>query len=349
MSKIAVIGGGAWGTAMANVLCKRYDDVHIWCYEKEVADEINESLTNSRYLYGVWLGESLKASNNLKEVIEDAEYILYVTPSFALKDTLIKSRDYIKKEAIPIFLTKGFIEGVNSIPELPLDVADKLLPDEFTGNSVYLSGPSHAEEVARNMYTGLIAASKNKKNAVKVRDLINAEFLSVFVSFDPIGVQVSASLKNAVAIAFGLADAMREYDKSIGDNTFAMIISAGLNEMMKVGRVMGATHPETFASYSSVGDLYVTCTSHHGRNRRFGRDLLKRQLYRKWSNFDDMIKKIDQIGYLPEGIFAVKEIMKIKNNYNLVLPIIEIVYQILNREIKPREAVNFIMSVFDKE
>ncbi len=349
MSKIAVIGSGAWGTAIANVLCNRYDNVHIWCYEKEVAEEINESLTNTRYLYGIWLSEKLKASNDLKEVIENAEYVLYVTPSFALKDTLINSRNYLEKDAIPVFLTKGFIEGINTIPELPLDVADKIFPDEFKGNSVYLSGPSHAEEVAKNIYTGLIAASHNKKNAVKVRDLINAEFLSVFVSFDPIGVQVSAALKNIVAIAFGLADAMREYDKSIGDNTFAMIISAGLSELMKVGRVMGATHPETFASYSSVGDLYVTCTSHHGRNRRFGRDLLQRQLYRKWDNFEDMINKIDQIGYIPEGIFAVKEVMKIKKHYNLILPIIEIVYQILNREIKPKEAVNFIMSIFDKE
>jgi glycerol-3-phosphate dehydrogenase (NAD(P)+) len=334
MNKIAVIGAGAWGTAMAYTLSKVSDNIHIWAYEKEIAEEINEVYSNSRYLYGVWLNQNIKASNNLDEVLKDAEFVIYATPSFALRDILKQSRNSINKDAIPVFLTKGFVE-VHGQPELILESADKLLPETFIGNSVYLSGPSHAEEVAREVYTGLIAASLNKKNAVKVRDLTNIENLSVFVSFDPIGVQVSAALKNVVAVAFGLADAMREYDKAIGDNTFAMIISAGLNEIQKLATAMGSTHPETFTSFSSMGDLYVTCMSHHGRNRRFGRDLLQRQLFRQWTDFNDLLQKIDNIGYLPEGIFSVKYAMILKEKYNLKIPITEIVYEILNRNILP--------------
>jgi glycerol-3-phosphate dehydrogenase (NAD(P)+) len=349
MAKIAVIGAGAWGSAMANSLCKKGNKVKLWAYEEEVVDEINESFTNTRYLYGVWICDKVKASNDLKEVVSDAEYVFYVTPSFALKEIVKKSSNDISKKAIPIFLTKGFIESKDGTPELPIDIANEIFPDELKNKSVYLSGPSHAEEVAREKYTGLIAASDSRKNAIKVRDIVITEHLSVYVSFDPIGVQVSAALKNVVAIAFGLADAMSEYDKSIGDNAFAMIISAGLNEIQILGRALGATHPETFTSISSVGDLYVTCTSHHGRNRRFGRDLLERQLYRQWSNFEELTQKLDIIGYLPEGIFAVNYAMRLKDKYNLKLPIMEIVYRILNRDIQPKEAVGMLMNVIDNE
>jgi glycerol-3-phosphate dehydrogenase (NAD(P)+) len=349
MAKIAVIGAGAWGTTMANSLCKNGNDVKIWAYEKEVAEEINESLTNTRYLYGVWFCNSILASNNLSEVVKDAEFVIYATPSFALKDIVKQTSNYINNKAIPVFLTKGFIDSNNEIPKLPLCIANEDFQRELKNKSVYLSGPSHAEEVAREKYTGLIAASDNRRNAIRVRDIVSTEHLSVYVSFDPIGVQVSAALKNVVAIAFGLADAMREYDKSIGDNAFAMIISTGLNEIQTVGTALGSTHPETFTSISAVGDLYVTCTSHHGRNRRFGRDLLERQLYRAWEDFPQLLEKLDIIGYLPEGIFAVKYAMVIKEKFNLKLPIMEIVYRILNRDIKPSEAVGMLMNVVGKE
>jgi glycerol-3-phosphate dehydrogenase (NAD(P)+) len=348
MSDIAVIGGGAWGTAIANSLCKNNNNVKLWCFEKEVAEEINENHTNSRYLYGVWLNSDIKASDNLKEVVNGSEYVFYVTPSFVLQNIVKESKDYLSNDVIPVFLTKGFIDVNKALPQLPLSIADEILPAKLKGNSVFLSGPSHAEEVARSVYTGLIASSLNKKNAIKVRDICGNEFLSVFVSFDPIGVQVSAALKNIVAIAFGFADALSEYDKNIGDNTFAMVISTGLNEIQRLAMSMGSTHPETFTSYSAVGDLFVTCTSHHGRNRRFGRDLLERQLYRQWENFDDLLTKINLIGYLPEGIFAVKPAMTLKEHYNLKLPIIEHVYAILNRDIKPRDVVKSLMKAFIK-
>lgn len=343
MSDIAVIGSGGWGTAVANSLSKNHDSISLWSYEKDVATEINETHTNSRYLYGVWLDENIKAYTDLEIVINNAEYVFFVTPSFALDKILRDCKAFLKPDTILVFLSKGFHESDN-IPILPLDLAGKVLGEAYADNSVYLSGASHAEEVSRNVYTGLIAASKNKKNAVKVRDCVATGHLSVYVSFDPVGVQISAAMKNIIAIAFGLADAMKEYDSNIGDNTFAMVISSGLNEIQALGRVMGATHPETFTSFSSVGDLFATCTSHHGRNRRFGRELLTRQLYRKWENFDDMISKIELIGYLPEGIFAVKHVKKLEEYYNIKLPIIDIVYAILNREILPREAVSMLMS-----
>ncbi len=349
MSKIAVIGAGAWGTATAQSLSTVNSDISIWAYEKEVCDEINNLHMNSRYLYGVPLSKNIRSSTVLKDVLKDSEYVFYVTPSFALKEIMSKSKEFIREDAVPVVLTKGFIkEDGKDLPQLALDIANRELPKSMEGSGVYLSGPSHAEEVGRFMYTGLIAASKNKKNAIKVRDIVTNDHLSVYVSFDPIGAQVSAALKNVVAIAFGLADAMSEYNKNIGDNAFALIMSTGLNEIQTVGRSLGATHPETFTSISSVGDLYVTCASKHGRNRRFGRDLFQRKLYREWSNFSDLKNKLDIVGYLPEGIFAVEHAIEIKNQLNLKLPVISTVYQILNRDINPEESIGMLMKAVNK-
>jgi glycerol-3-phosphate dehydrogenase (NAD(P)+) len=119
MSDIAVIGGGAWGTAIANSLCKNNNNVKLWCFEKEVAEEINENHTNSRYLYGVWLNSDIKASDNLKEVVNGSEYVFYVTPSFVLQNIVKESKDYLSNDVIPVFLTKGFIDVNKALPQLP--------------------------------------------------------------------------------------------------------------------------------------------------------------------------------------------------------------------------------------
>jgi len=165
-------------------------------------------------------------------------------------------------------LTKGFVPSEKG-PKLVIETMEAALPSVYKGNLVYISGPSHAEEVAMGKLTGLIAASESPKNSIKFRELMKVPGLMVFSSLDVIGVQVCAAAKNVVAIVFGCLDAVAEQSDALGDNSESLLLAAGLNEIQILGFAMGATHAETFTSIAGVGDLDVTCRSKYGRNRRF--------------------------------------------------------------------------------
>ena len=174
-------------------------------------------------------------------------------------------------------LTKGFIETPAGI-RLITEAMEDYLPGMYRGKLVYVSGPSHAIEVAQGKLTGLISASRSGRNSIRVRELLVGRSLVVFSSLDVRGVQISAALKNVIALAFGMLDALKESSDQFGDNTESLLLAAGLNEIQVLGRALGATHPETFTSIAGVGDLDVTCRSIHGRNRRFGREIILKKL-----------------------------------------------------------------------
>jgi glycerol-3-phosphate dehydrogenase (NAD(P)+) len=208
---------------------------------------------------------------------------------------------------------------------------------------VYIAGPSHAEEVSRGKITGLIAASENAKNSIRFRDLLKTSRLLVFSSFDVRGVQVAAAAKNVIAIAFGILDAIKtgasrlKGEDMFGDGTESLLLAAGLNEIQTLGRAMGATHAETFTSISGVGDLDVTCRSVFGRNRRFGREIIEKNILRDFQNLEDIINRIDTIGYFPEGVAAAKHVKILAEKYKLKMPISVGLYQILNKETGPED------------
>ena len=159
----------------------------------------------------------------------------------------------------------------SDLPKLIVSTLEDYFPGFYRDNIVYIAGPSHAEEVSVNKLTGLISACRNGKNSIRFRELLTSPSLFVFSSIDVIGVQTCAATKNVIAIAFGMLDALKENSDYFGDNTESLLLAAGLNEIQKIGKVLGATHPETFTSISGVGDLDVTCRSIHGRNRRLDR------------------------------------------------------------------------------
>jgi glycerol-3-phosphate dehydrogenase (NAD(P)+) len=337
---VGILGAGAFGTAIAKIIAEKGIDVTIWCFEKDVAHEINTNHIN-KYLPGVILPENIKAVTEIKEAAIDKEYIILSSPSLFILNTvkeIISVPNIMEGISKIAVIAKGFLEGPKG-PQLLLDTIENYLPGFYKGNVVYISGPSHAEEVARGKITGLISACSNPRMSIIFRELLSTENVQVFSSLDVIGVQVSAAVKNVIAIAFGLLDALKEISERVGDNTESYLFAVGLNEIQKLGMAMGATHPETFTSLAAVGDLHVTCRSLYGRNRRFGSEIIEKKVLDQFNDIDDMIENISKLGYLPEGIVAAKFASQLADNYKLKLPMIQTVYRMLNKEESPLEIV----------
>lgn len=339
-STVGILGAGAFGTAIAKIIAEKGIDVTLWSFEQEVADGINQNHVN-KYLPDVNLPANVKAVTDIKDAATDKDYIILSSPSLFILNTvkeILTVPNIMEGNSKIAVIAKGFLEGPAG-PQLLLDTIENYLPGFYKGNVVYISGPSHAEEVARGKITGLISACANPRMSIIFRELLSSETVQVFSSLDVKGVQISAAVKNVIAIAFGLLDGLKEISDRVGDNTEAYLFAVGLNEIQRLGMAMGATHPETFTSLAAVGDLHVTCRSQYGRNRRFGNDIIQKNILDNFKNIDDLINNIGKIGYLPEGIVAAKFAVQLADQYKLKLPMIQAVYRLCNKELSPMEAV----------
>ena len=274
------------------------------------------------------------------------EYILVATPSpyvTGVTKTLATQPDI--REGIPLIgvLSKGFLPGTDG-PRLILDVMENYLPGFYRNNLVYISGPSHAEEVSRGKITGLISACANGKNSIRLRELLSGSSLLIYSSLDVTGVQVCAAVKNVIAIAFGILEALTEITDSFGDNTESLLLAAGLAEIQSLGRTLGSQYPETFTSIAGVGDLDVTCRSRHGRNRRFGKEIITDRLLTRFENLEDLTGNISRVGYLPEGVHACAYVRELAGRHALKLPVCEAVFRILNKEADPLDIIRKVFS-----
>ncbi|MDR2210905.1 MAG: NAD(P)-dependent glycerol-3-phosphate dehydrogenase [Spirochaetaceae bacterium] len=346
-STVAVLGAGAWGTTVAKVIAENGHDVVLWCHEATTAEEINRDHTNARFLPGITLPQGLGALSDIERAALDREYIILAAPSLFLLDMakrLLTIPSIREGKSVIGVITKGFLETPKG-PRLILETLEDYLPGLYRKSLVYIAGPSHAEEVSRGKITGLIAASESAKNSVRFRYLLKNSKLLVFASLDVRGVQVAAAVKNVIAIAFGIMDALKtgggkaspDVEDMFGDGTESLLLAAGLNEIQALGMVMGATHPETFSSISGVGDLDVTCRSVFGRNRRFGREIIEKNILAPFKNLDDLIARIGEVGYLPEGVAATKYVKILSEKYRVKMPISIGLHRILNKEIEPVE------------
>lgn len=344
--KVGVIGAGAWGTALATALARGGHDVTVWALEADVVESINNQHENKRYLPGYKLDSSLRAESDIKTVASDKDVIILGSPSLYLASTIKQFVDVPSVKdgrTIIASLTKGFVPSEDG-PAFVLDTMESALPASYKGATVYVAGPSHAEEVALGKITGLIAASNHHRNAVTVRDLLRVPGILAYASFDTIGVQVCAAVKNVIAVVYGGLDAIAEQSSIFGDNTESLLMAAGLNEIQKIGFAMGATHAETFTSISGVGDLDVTCKSKFGRNRRFGQDIIKTDILAQFKDLDDLISNVKKIGYLPEGAIACKYVHEIALKKGLKLPICDALYRVLNKEESPIDCLNGLIT-----
>lgn len=306
--KIGVLGGGSWGTSLAILLAKKGNDVTIWLRDKEQVNSINETRENKKYLPGIKLPDNISISSDLEETNHKKDLILLSVPTHGIRQVLNSCKSTIKKEQIILNVSKG-IEN-QSLLRIS-QIVEEILP----GNRyAVLSGPSHAEEVAKDMATTVVSASNYKNVAEYIQDLFITPSFRVYTNPDVTGVELGGALKNIIALAAGISDGL-----DCGDNTKAALMTRGIFEMAKLGVKVGAKS-ETFSGLSGIGDLIVTCTSMHSRNRRAG------ILIGQGMQVEEATKKI---GMVVEGIKTTKSAYYLSKEYNIDMPITEELYNVL--------------------
>ncbi len=343
--RFTILGAGAYGTALSAVLARKGWQVTLVARREETARQINEERANRERLPGVPLPSGIRAVTSPAEGTDGAALALLAVPSLYALDTvraMMEAPSVREGETLLGVVTKGFID-TRTGPSLLVQTLENYLPGFYKDSTVYLSGPSHAEELARGRLTGLISACRNPRNSIQFRQALASDSLKVFSSLDVVGVQIAAALKNIVALGFGILDALKEKSEFFGDNAESLLLAVGLNEIQTMGRALGASHPETFTSIAGVGDLDVTCRSQYGRNRRFGREIIVKDILAPYGSLDELIRKLDQIGYLPEGVIACRSANSIITQKKLKLPLLRMVYRILNREADPATAIKDLM------
>lgn len=259
--RIAVLGAGSWGTALANLLAKKDYEVVMWSYEPDVADAISKTHENSRYLKGVPLHEKLRATSDIGESLRGADVILSVTPAQHVRRVLKSVASDLRPDMLIISASKGIETSTLSTMA---EVIGAVVPGPAGANATFLSGPSFALEVAREQPTAVAMASRDMAAAEKAQQLFQAPYFRVYTNADVVGVELGGALKNVVAIAAGMASGL-----GLGHNALAALMTRGLAEIARLGVALGA-NPLTFSGLAGMGDLILTCTGELSRNRSVG-------------------------------------------------------------------------------
>lgn len=305
VAKITVLGSGGWGMALALSAYNNGHEVTLWSPFLEEVNLLLEKRTNEKLLKDVYIPEGIKITTDLS-VVEGDIITIIATPSIAVRDVAKKLSAY-KAFGIVVNVSKGFEKG--SLKRLSQVISDEMPSVPV----VVLSGPSHAEEVARGIPTSLVAASKSLAAAEVVQSLMSNSFLRIYTSDDVIGVELGGALKNVIAVAAGGCDGL-----GLGDNTKAALITRGLAEMARLGIVMGAKE-YTFAGLAGIGDLIVTCTSQHSRNNRFGFKV------GKGMKISDALEEVGTV----EGYYASLMANELSLKYGVEMPIVNEIYKVL--------------------
>lgn len=324
IEKACVIGGGSWGTALAATLVKRGLEVTLWARNPLTVEEINTEHRNSSYLPSVALPESLQASTDLAQAIAGCGLILLVVPSGAMRATAERVASIGPEEgAVLVSCTKG-VE--RSTGKRMSEVIAEFLPQH---PRAVLSGPNHAEEVARDLATAAVIGCKDERVARELQEVFTLPWFRTYTSDDVIGIEIGSAVKNVFAIAAGICDGL-----GLGDNAKAALVTRGLAEMVRIGRALGGK-TETFQGLSGVGDLIVTCYSSHSRNNRVGRML-------------GQGKTLEQIGkemnMVAEGVANSVSLYECVNQHGIEAPIIEQAYLVIHGGRPPAEALLELLS-----
>ena len=321
MKKIAIIGSGSWGVALGIHLCKLGNKVKIWSFAKEEADAINNE-RRCIFLPGVTIPEGIECTLSYEEAIKDSEMILHVTPSKFTRNIVKQYEQYVTNQPI-IICSKGFEKDT-------LSTLDKVIKSEIPNARIgVLSGPSHAEEVSIGAPTVLVAASEDDELLELMQDTFICENMRVYTSKDVVGVEVGGALKNILAFCAGIA-----VQKQFGDNSFAALLTRGLLEITKLGIAMGG-NKETFYGLSGLGDLLVTCLSEHSRNRKAGR------LIGAGKTLEETRK---EVGMTIESVDNIDVAYELAQKYNVEMPIVNAVYDVLYNGLTVDDAVKALMT-----
>ncbi|MGX7031032.1 NAD(P)H-dependent glycerol-3-phosphate dehydrogenase [Vagococcus zengguangii] len=309
--KVAVLGTGSWGLALGQTLIENGHDVVMWGRDEAQVAEIQEHHTNKAYLPNIVFPERLTATTNMADAVQDADAILFVVPTKAIRQVARQLVDVLTTVPVIIHASKGFEQETHfRISE----ILAQEIPSNKRKDIVVLSGPSHAEEVAVHDLTTITAASKNEAYAIYVQKLFSNGYFRVYTNDDVIGVETGAALKNIIALGAGAIHGL-----GLGDNAKAAIMTRGLAEITRLGVAMGAD-PLTFIGLSGFGDLIVTCTSIHSRNWRTG-DMLG-----KGKSLDEILSSM---GMIVEGVSTTKSAYELAQELEVEMPITEAIYQVL--------------------
>ena len=320
--KAVVLGSGAWGTALAVVLADNGHDTFLWDHNAARAAEVENSRVNPK-LAGVTLPQGLHATGDL-DCLNGAELVVCATPSIAVRETGRKIAPYLKAKTVLVTVSKGIERDTN------LRMSQIL--QETTGNIckvVALSGPSHAEEVSRQMPTGCVAACADRAAARFVQDAFMNDYFRIYTSYDIIGVELSAALKNVIALSCGVSDGL-----GLGDNTKALLMTRAMAEITRLGEELGGTR-RTFGGLAGMGDLIVTCTSMHSRNRRAG--ILIGQ-------GKDVQEAMKEVGAVVEGYYAAKSAWALAQKMGVEMPITEAAYKVLYEGLSAKDMTRQLLN-----
>lgn len=316
MEKVCVLGAGSWGSALALVLAKKGYEVCMWTRHSDQAKEINKSRENMAYLPGIIFPENLNLTSDIEEAVKGCNMIVSAVPSQAFRSTCKTIKPFINEDQIIIDVAKGLEKGTGHR-------LSEVFKEELPNNPyVVLSGPSHAEEVARDIPTTVVVASEDINIAERVQDLFMAQAFRVYTNPDIVGVELGGAFKNIIAFGAGICDGI-----GYGDNAKAALMTRGISEMSRLGVAMGADMT-TFAGLSGIGDLIVTCTSMHSRNRRAG--ILIGQ-------GKTLQETLDEVKMVVEGITATEVAYEVAKKLGVDVPITNAIYAVLDEGKNPKE------------
>lgn len=319
---ISVLGSGGWGTALAMVLLENGHDVTLWSYHDKESQVLRETGENPM-LKGVKLPEAMSFTSDLG-CVKGCKVVVLATPSFAVRETAHKLSALLDPGTVLVSVSKGIEKDTS------LTLTEVITSEVGEGFPIVaLSGPSHAEEVGRRVPTTVVSASRDQASAELVQDLFMNERFRVYASGDTVGVELAAALKNVIALCAGCCDGM-----GFGDNTKAALMTRGLTEIARLGEAMGG-RKETFAGLAGVGDLIVTCTSMHSRNRRCG------ILIGKGTPVEEAVK---EIGGVVEGYYAAATAKALADQAGVEMPITEAAYQVLYQGKDPKSVITELMT-----
>jgi glycerol-3-phosphate dehydrogenase (NAD(P)+) len=320
--KLAVLGSGAWGTALAVSLAPRHE-VTLWAREEQLIELMRTTRRNQRYLPDVTLPDELQFSGDLTEALTEVELVIVAVPVAGLRGTLQLIAKLPKPVGV-IWVCKGFESGTSQFPH---QIVADTLPQTFS--RAVLSGPSFAQEVARGLPTALTLASNDGDFAQRTAKALHHSRLRIYSSTDVVGVEIGGAIKNVLAIAAGICDGMK-----MGLNARAALLTRGLAEMTRLGLQMGG-RAETLGGLSGVGDLILTCTGDLSRNRQVG------MLLAQHKSLDNILK---ELGHVAEGVYTAREVHNIAQKLGVEMPICEAVYRVLYENLPADKAVEALLS-----
>ncbi len=322
--RIGILGAGTWGIALARMLCHTGKFVTVWSALAEEITTLKDTHTHPK-LPDTVLPKTIHYTTNLEEACTDMDILVFAVPSPYVRETAQKAKPFIPDEQVIVDVAKG-IEVTN------LFTLTEVIDDVLKNDTLYyvaLSGPTHAEEVARDLPTVIVSACQNLEIAEYVQRSFTSPFMRVYTNTDTRGVEICGALKNVIALATGMSEGL-----GYGDNAKAALITRGISEVTRLGEKLGC-NPDTFSGLAGLGDLVVTCTSRHSRNNRAGFLMGKGKT---------AAEAIEEVGMVVEGINAIPAAIRMSETYGVEMPITEAVHRIVNHGLNPLEAVNALLN-----